>query len=77
MSGMELLKRLKSTSPDTAAILVTGYASIETSVQALNLGAEAYIVKPLNIQEVKMSIARALERQKLMLENRRLFEDCD
>jgi len=74
MSGIELLAELKKTSPDTAAILITGYASIETSVEALNLGAEAYIIKPLNIEEVKTRICRALDRQRLVMENRELLE---
>lgn len=75
MSGIDLLERLKKISPDTAAILITGYASIETSVEALNLGADAYIIKPLNIEEVKMSMRRALDRQRLVMENRKLLEE--
>ena len=74
MSGLHLLEQVKRSSPDTACMLITGFASIETSVEALNLGAEAYIVKPLNIEQVKMSIHRALERQSLVIENRRLLE---
>ncbi len=75
MSGIELLERLKKMSPDTVAILITGYASMETSVKALNLGAEAYIIKPLNIDNVKMRIRQALDRQGLLMENRRLLEE--
>lgn len=75
ISGMELLEKIKECSPDTAAILMTGYASIDTSVKALNLGAEAYIIKPLNIEELKSSIDRVLEKQRLIFENRRLLEE--
>lgn len=75
MSGIELLEHAKKISPDTVAILITGYASIDTSVKALNLGAEAYIIKPLNIDEVKMSIRQALDRQKLVMENRKLLAE--
>ncbi len=75
VSGTELLEKVKRISADTAAILMTGYASMETSVEAVNLGAEAYIIKPLNIDEVKVSIRRALDKQRLVMENRRLVEE--
>ncbi len=75
ISGIELLERIKQISPDTVVMLITGYASIETSVKALDLGAEAYIIKPLDIDKVKGSIHNALEKQKLLIENRRLVEE--
>jgi DNA-binding NtrC family response regulator len=52
MEGTELLAPLKETNPDIAVILVTGYASLKTAVQALNAGASGYITKPLGVDEV-------------------------
>jgi len=76
MAGIELLAPLKKLHPDMAVILVTGYASLETAVQALNEGALAYITKPLNIDEVLATVREALEKQRLVIENRRLFQEA-
>jgi signal transduction histidine kinase len=74
-AGIELLAPLKELHPDMAVILVTGYASLETAVQALNEGALAYITKPLNMDEVLATVREALEKQRLVMENRRLFQE--
>jgi signal transduction histidine kinase len=76
MAGIELLAPLKKLHPDMAVILVTGYASLETAVQALNEGALAYITKPLNMDEVLATVREALEKQRLVIENRRLFQEA-
>ncbi|MCL0058640.1 hypothetical protein M1O47_03055 [Dehalococcoidia bacterium] len=55
-------------------IMVTGYASVENAVRALNEGALAYITKPLNMDEVLSRVREALEKQGLVMENRRLYE---
>jgi signal transduction histidine kinase len=73
-AGIDLLSPLKEMHPDMAVILVTGYASLETAVQALNEGASAYITKPLNMDEVLATVREALEKQRLVMENRRLFQ---
>jgi len=54
-------------------IMVTAYASLETAVRALNKGASAYITKPLNTDEVLAAIRNALEKQRLVVENRSLL----
>ena len=65
MDGIELLGTLKEIRPDMVIIMVTGYASIETAVRALNNGASAYITKPVNLDEVIATIREALEKQRL------------
>jgi len=70
MDGIELLAPLKEVNPEMALIMVTGYASIETAVRALNSGASAYITKPINIDEVLAAIREALEKQRLADEKR-------
>jgi len=74
MEGIELLAPLKEMHPDMALILVTGYASLETAVQALNEGASAYITKPLNLDEVLANVRETLEKQRLIKEKRQAEE---
>jgi two-component system phosphate regulon sensor histidine kinase PhoR len=73
MEGIDLIEPLKEIHPDTAVIMVTAFASMETVMQALNLGASAYITKPLNMEEVFVTVRENLEKQTLMAENKRLF----
>jgi signal transduction histidine kinase len=75
-AGIELLAPLKELHPDMAVILVTGYASLETAVQALNEGALAYITKPLNMDEVLATVREVFEKQRLVIENRRLYQEA-
>ncbi len=72
--GMEILELAKETNPDATVIMITGYASVETAVDAVNQGAYAYFVKPVNPDEIKTSIANALKQQRLSQENKRLVE---
>jgi signal transduction histidine kinase len=74
VSGMEILELAKEINPDAAVIMITGYASVETAVDAVNRGAYAYFVKPVNPEEIKTAIANAVKHQKLAQENRRLVE---
>jgi two-component system response regulator PilR (NtrC family) len=69
MSGIELLEHVKQTSPDTIVIVITAYASHDTAVEAMKLGAEDYITKPFNIDEFSIIIRRALQRKELAEEN--------
>jgi signal transduction histidine kinase len=75
MAGIQLLAPLKEMHPDMAVILVTGYASLKTAVQALNEGASGYITKPLDMDEVLVTVREALEKERLVMENRRLFQE--
>lgn len=73
-SGLELLKEIKRSNMGALAIIFTGFASLESSVYALNEGAFAYVQKPLNIDELKIAIKNALEMQKLTFDNKNLLE---
>jgi serine phosphatase RsbU (regulator of sigma subunit)/CheY-like chemotaxis protein len=73
MYGTELLARLKEVHPDTTCIMVTGYASLQTSMKAINAGAYAYILKPLDIEHVCRILQQAIEQQRLLFENQRLL----
>jgi two-component system response regulator PilR (NtrC family) len=65
MSGVEVLRHVKKVSPETPVIMITAYASTETAVEALRLGAYDYITKPFKIEELKNTIRHALEKTRL------------
>jgi signal transduction histidine kinase len=75
VGGMSILELAKEINPDVAVIMMTGYASIETAVNAVNEGAYAYFVKPINMDEMKTAIVNALRQQMLSRENKRLVDD--
>jgi len=74
VGGLEILELAKEMNPDAAVIMMTSNASVETTVDAVDHGAYAYFVKPINPDELKTTIANALKQQRLSLENKRLIE---
>jgi len=70
IEGLKLIKPLKERYPDTEVVMITAYASLEKAVRALNGGAFAFIRKPLNMDEVKVTIRNILEKQYLIQEKR-------
>jgi two-component system NtrC family response regulator len=72
MSGLDLLGRIKDINPDVPVILITAFGTVNDAVEAMKLGAADYILKPLNGDELKVNVRRALERQQLVAENRYL-----
>ncbi len=69
MDGIETLVRLKELSPETIALMITAYASTDTAIQAMKQGAYDYITKPFKIEEIKMTVQKALEKKSLENEN--------
>jgi len=76
MEGVELLVPLKKMYPNMVMIIITGYASLETAIRALNEGAAAYITKPLNMDEVLATVKEGLEKQRLVMENEKLYQEA-
>lgn len=72
MNGIELLAQVKSGFPDTEVILITGYGSIESAVEAVKKGAYNYITKPINDEEIKACILKIVEHKRVVDENKRL-----
>jgi len=70
--GLSVLKKIKEVSPEIQVILMTGYSSIETAVEAMKLGAYHYVNKPFNLDEVEMLVQKALETSQLRREVRAL-----
>ena len=71
-NGIALLEKIRAIDPETAVIMLTAVTSIKTVVEAMRLGADDYITKPFDIGEIKLVIAKALERKALKAEVRRL-----
>jgi DNA-binding NtrC family response regulator len=69
IDGLELLKFTKEMNPDSVVIIVTGYGTVNSAVDAMKLGAFDYIIKPLKDDLVKLTVARALSYAKLKEEN--------
>ena len=74
ISGLEILEMVKELNPEAAVIMITGHASLETAVSAINEGAYAYILKPVAMNELENIINNALREQRLLVENRELVE---
>ena len=69
LSGMELLKQIKTISPETEVIIVSGYGTIESALEAMKMGSYDFLQKPINFDRFKILIDRIIEKQKLKEEN--------
>jgi two-component system response regulator PilR (NtrC family) len=69
VDGLAVLKAAKEVSPQTVVLVITAYASTETAVEAMKLGAYDYITKPFKLEEIRLTIDKALERKRLQDEN--------
>lgn len=74
IDGVELLRRIKDQSPDAIVILMTGYASLTSAVEALRLGAHDYLIKPSSSMDIRQSVQRGVERATNLQRRRRLLE---
>jgi two-component system response regulator PilR (NtrC family) len=67
--GIEILRHVKAASPDTAVIVMTAYGSTQSAVGAMKLGAHDYLIKPFDVDELKIVVRNAFEKQELRQEN--------
>jgi signal transduction histidine kinase len=72
MDGMELLKRLKSKWPNIEVIVITGYATIESAIEAMKLGAYDFILKPVNFDHVQFTMNKCYSKIRAEAENQEL-----
>lgn len=68
--GMEVLRSFKKVSPETTVIMITAFGSIDTAIEAIREGAFDYISKPFKLEEITLTIKKALEQRRLIEENR-------
>ena len=69
INGLDLLKEIKTRSPDTSVIMITAYGTPETAIQAMKSGAYDYITKPFNNEAIKLTIHKCLQANQLEREN--------
>lgn len=69
VDGMEILKRCQDLHPNTQVIVITGYATIDSAIEAMKKGAYYYIAKPFRLDEVRKIVAEAAEKNRLKKEN--------
>ncbi len=77
IDGMQILRRCKANHPDLEVIMITGFATLESAVAAMKEGAFHYIAKPFRLDEVRQTVAEALEKIRLKRENRALRAQLD
>jgi putative two-component system response regulator len=70
MGGLELLRESRQLYPDLAVVMITAVADVEVAVSCLAGGATDYVVKPYQLEDVRARVARALDKRRLLLENR-------
>jgi len=73
--GMEVLRHVRETRPDVPVVMITAYGSINQAVETLKAGALDYVVKPFDVEELKIIVARGLAERRLKQENIRLKHD--
>jgi DNA-binding NtrC family response regulator len=76
-TGLEVLSAAKQLNPNALVILITGFASLETAVQAIREGAYDYITKPFGLEEIRIAVKNALENVHLLRENERLMVELE
>lgn len=77
VDGMQLLKKCRSLYPDTEVIVITGYATVQSAIQAIKKGAYDYITKPFKLDEVRRVVKEAVEKVRLKQENAQLREQIE
>ncbi|MFH0822449.1 MAG: sigma-54 dependent transcriptional regulator [Pseudomonadota bacterium] len=75
VDGMRILEETRRLHPDTEVLMITGYATVDSAIEAMKKGAYHYIAKPYRIEEVRKVVAEAVEKISLREENVRLKED--
>ena len=73
--GMEVLRRVRAKRPDVPVVMITAYGSVQQAVDALKAGALDYVVKPFDVEELKIVVGRGLAERRLKQENVRLKRD--
>ena len=74
MDGLEVLRRVQESHPETVVVMISGHGTVETAVKATKLGAFDFLEKPLSIEKTLVVVKNALEHQALLEENRLLRE---
>jgi DNA-binding NtrC family response regulator len=76
MGGLDLLKEVARVHPDTLTVIMTGFGTVETAIDAMKRGAYDYILKPFKVEEIVHIVQRGLEKRRLSAENLRCARRC-
>ena len=77
MDGVRLLQGIKEAHPDVEVVMITGVVDVEVALRAMRMGASDYLTKPFNLEEVRLTVEKALEKRRLVLENREYQRDLE
>jgi two-component system NtrC family response regulator/two-component system response regulator HydG len=77
MDGLDLLARIKQVRPSTLVVLMTAYGTVKTAVKAMKLGAEDYLGKPIDVEELEVVLQKVIEKKRLLDETQVLRERLD
>ena len=77
LDGIGLLQEVRRRTPDTAVVLITGVSDVDVAVSCLSLGAMDYVTKPFTLEEVRARVRQALEKRRLVIENRDYQEQLE
>src|SRR5437764_5209046 len=77
MDGVTLLREITARWPETAVIVVTAVAEVESAVACLQMGALDYVAKPFHLDEVRARVSQALDKRRLLIENRSYQKNLD
>lgn len=77
IDGMEILKETKEKSPESEVILITGYGTVENAVTAMQKGASTYLLKPINIKQLRAVVDKVVEKQNLVRSNIELHKQLE
>lgn len=72
VDGMEILEKVKTRHPDTEVVMITGYATVSSAIEAMKRGAFYYVAKPFKLDEVRVIVEQAVKKKRLQDENREL-----
>jgi len=76
-SGVEVLRRARKTNPAGYVVFMTGFASLESAIEAVRLGAFEYLVKPFSLSELELTLERVVQHRRLATTNRRLHGELE
>ena len=74
MGGLSLIHEIRKKEESVAIVVITAYSSVKTAVEAIKCGADDYLTKPINIEELRLVLEKIWERQQLIAQNRMLKE---
>ena len=77
IDGLQILKTTKERLPEAEVILITGYGTVETAVDAMQKGAATYLLKPININHLRAEVNKLVEKQELVRNNKELHKQLD